>query len=91
LGFGSTPNRTFWTSGLFSTSTHLISIGKKTAEEIAAELKPKFPLYERGTADGYGVRRHAAVARGDQREHRVPGAGEALNVCGEIRSPFSEM
>src|SRR5439155_15986225 len=37
-------------------------------------------VHEGRTADGHGVRRHAAVARGDQREHRIPGIREALTI-----------
>src|SRR5262249_31323488 len=39
-------------------------------------------FHEGGTADGHGIRRHAAVAGGDQRERRVPGAAEWALVFG---------
>ena len=57
-------------------------LGKQTPEEIAAEPEAEVPgVHEGGTADGHGVRRHAAVARGDQRERRVPGAeGEPVTT-----------
>jgi hypothetical protein len=51
-------------------------MGQKTAAGGRRLAEAEIPrLYEGGTADGHGVRRHAVVARGDQRERRVPGVG----------------
>ena len=50
-------------------------LGKKKAEEIAADLKPKFPVFTKEELlAGHGIRRHPAVSRRDQRERRLPGA-----------------
>ena len=52
-------------------------MGKRSAEEIAADLKPKFPVFTKEELlTDMEYRRHAALACRHQREHRVRGATE---------------
>jgi hypothetical protein len=61
-------------------------LGKQSAEEVAAS--PADSVFTGRAAARHGIRRHAAVAGGDQRERRLPGV-EGRAGDDKLRPPSS--